>query len=472
MEQNAVDIDQIVQGCIEEKNNEPFINTFVKRLLYTLAKDKYAATERDYYLSAALAVKDYLVARWAKTQQEYYHQDVKRIYYLSMEFLMGRLLGNNLINLRIYETCKQELFEAGFDLEELMEYEPDAGLGNGGLGRLAACFLDSMATLQLPGYGYGIRYEYGIFHQRIKDGFQIEFPDNWLRYQNPWEISRPEFLYPVRFYGEVQRHTHPNGEFHYKWVNADVVMAMAYDTPVCGYGNNTVNTFRLWSAKSSRDFNLQDFNRGDYMQAVEHKSESETITKVLYPEDSTMQGKELRLKQEYFFVSATLQDILRRYDKIHDTVDDLPDKVAVQLNDTHPALAVVEFMRILVDERRVPWERAWEITTQLFAYTNHTILPEAMERWKVSLFQTLLPRHLQFIYEINRRFLDEVWINNPGDHDRLRRMSVIEETPEKQVRMANLCIVGSHSINGVSSLHTDIIKQRTFKDFYELTPHK
>jgi starch phosphorylase len=472
MEAYKVDIDQLEQDCIQTKVNEPFINTLVKRLLYTLSKDKYAATKRDYFLSAAYAVKDHLVARWIKTQQEYYHQNVKRIYYLSMEFLMGRALGNNLINLELYDECMEGLEEAGLILEELRELESDAGLGNGGLGRLAACFMDSMATLQLPAYGYGIRYEYGIFYQRIQDGYQVETPDNWLRYMNPWEIARPEFLYPVNFYGEVQRHIHPNGEVHYKWVNTDVVMAMAYDTPIPGYGNNTVNTFRLWSSKSSRDFDLEFFNRGDYMQAVEHKSESETISKVLYPEDSTMQGKELRLKQEYFFVAASLRDILRRYDKYHDSVDALPDKVAIQLNDTHPALAVVELMRILVDERRVSWEKAWDITTKVFAYTNHTILPEAMERWKVNLFQTLLPRHLQLIYEINRRFLDEVWIHNPGDHDRLRRMSLIEETPEKQVHMAHLCIVGSHSINGVSELHTEILKQRTFSDFYNLHPER
>ncbi len=467
-----VDIDQLEKDCIQEKRNEPFINGFVKRLLYTVAKDKYAATGRDYYLSAAYAVKDHLMARWARTQQEYYHQDAKRIYYLSMEFLMGRLLGNNMINLRIYEEAQQALEAAGLDLEELMEYEPDAGLGNGGLGRLAACFLDSMATLQLPGYGYGIRYEYGIFNQRIRDGFQMELPDNWLRYQNPWEIPRPEFLYPVHFYGEVQQHRHSDGEFHYKWVNTNPVLAMAYDTPVAGYGNNTVNTFRLWSSKSSRDFDLEDFNRGDYMQAVEHKSESETISKVLYPEDSTLHGKELRLKQEYFFLTATLQDIWRRYDKTHDSIDQFPEKVAIQLNDTHPALAVVELMRILVDERQVPWDKAWDVTNKTFAYTNHTILPEAVEKWKVDLVHHLLPRHLQLIYEINRRFLDEVWVHNPGDQDRLGRMSLIEEIPEKQVHMARLCMVGSHSINGVSELHTNIIKHHTFKDFYDLMPEK
>ncbi len=288
MEMN-VDIDQIEQECIQEKVNEPFINTVVKRLLYTLSKDKYSATARDYFLSTAYAVKDHLVARWIKTQQEYYYQDVKRVYYLSMEFLMGRMLGNNLINLGLYDTCMKSLREAGLELEELSELETDAGLGNGGLGRLAACFLDSIATLDLSGYGYGIRYEYGIFYQRIQNGYQVETPDNWLRYTNPWEIARPEFLYPVSFYGEIQHHIHPDGEVHYRWIKTDNVMAMAYDTPIPGYGTNTVNTLRLWSAKSSRDFDLEYFNRGDYKQAVEDKSESETISKVLYPEDSTRQ---------------------------------------------------------------------------------------------------------------------------------------------------------------------------------------
>lgn len=472
MENNQKEFKKVEERCIRQKNEEPFIDTFVKRLFYTLSKDEYSATKRDYFLSTAYAIRDHLAARWFKTQQEYYNRNAKRVYYLSMEFLMGRALGNNMINLGIYDECAKNLMQLGFDLEELREFENDAGLGNGGLGRLAACFMDSMSTLQLPAYGYGIRYEYGIFNQRIRDGYQAETPDNWLRYGNPWEFERPEFLYPVRFYGEVQQHTHPDGSMHFKWVNTSDILAMAYDTPIPGYLNDTVNTFRLWSSKASQDFDLEYFNRGDYMQAVEKKSESETISKVLYPEDSTLHGKELRLKQEYFFIAATLQDIWRRYDKDHDTVDAFPEKVAIQLNDTHPALAVVELMRILVDERRTPWEKAWDITTRTLAYTNHTILPEAIEKWKVTLLERLLPRHLQIIHEINRRFLDEVWIHNPGDHDRLRRMSIIEESPEKKVHMANLCIVGSHSVNGVSELHTDIIKNRIFKDFYELNPEK
>jgi starch phosphorylase len=472
MENHQKEFKKVEERCIRQKDEEPFIDTFVKRFFYKFSKDEYSATKRDYFLSTAYAIRDHLAARWFKTQQEYYNRNAKRVYYLSMEFLMGRALGNNMINLGIYDECAESLIQLGLDLEELREFENDAGLGNGGLGRLAACFMDSMATLQLPAYGYGIRYEYGIFNQRIRDGYQAETPDNWLRYGNPWEFERPEFLYPVRFYGEVQQHTHPDGSMHFKWVNTSDILAMAYDTPIPGYLNDTVNTFRLWSSKASQDFDLEYFNRGDYMQAVEKKSESETISKVLYPEDSTLHGKELRLKQEYFFIAATLQDIWRRYDKDHDTVDAFPEKVAIQLNDTHPALAVVELMRILVDERRTPWEKAWDISTRTLAYTNHTILPEAIEKWRVALLGRLLPRHLQIIYEINRRFLDEVWIHNPGDHDRLRRMSIIEESPEKKVHMANLCIVGSHSVNGVSELHTDIIRNRIFKDFYELNPEK
>lgn len=472
MDLKNVKIDQLEHEAIQDKVGEPFINTLVKRLIYTLSKDKYAATERDYFLSTAYAVKDHLVSRWIKTQQEYYHKDVKRIYYLSMEFLTGRALSNSLINLGMYDSCKDNLTQIGLDLEELAELEADAGLGNGGLGRLAACFMDSMATLQLPAYGYGIRYEYGIFYQRLRDGYQVEAPDNWLRYPNPWEIERPEHLYTVNFYGRVNQYMRPDGGLACEWVDTLPVMAMAFDTPIPGYGNNTVNTFRLWSSKSSRDFDLQYFNRGDYLQAVEDKAQSETISKVLYPEDSTLHGKELRLKQEYFFISASLQDILRRYDKMHSTIDQLPDKIAIQLNDTHPALAVVELMRILVDERRLTWEKAWDITKKVFAYTNHTILPEAVERWKVSMLEYLLPRHLQIIYEINRRFLDEVWIHNPGDHDRLRRMSIVEETPEKKIHMGHLCIVGSHSINGVSELHTNILKNRTFREFHELYPER
>jgi len=451
---------------------ESLKRTFINRIRYSLAKDEYTVTERDCYKALAYTVRDRLVDRWIKTQQTYYNQDAKRLYYLSMEFLTGRTLGNALINLGIEENTRKMLEELGYNLEELEEQEFDAGLGNGGLGRLASCFLDSMATMSLPGYGYGIRYEYGIFFQHIRNGYQVETPDNWLRYGNPWEIERPESLYAVKFYGYVHQYVDARGQFRAEWKDAEVVMAMAYDTPIPGYGNNTVNNLRLWSAKSTRDFNFDYFNHGDYGKAVADKVVTETISKVLYPNDATAVGKELRLKQEYFFVSASLQDIIYRYKKTHTTFDAFPDKVAVQLNDTHPAIGVAELMRLLVDEEGLPWEKAWDITVRTMGYTNHTVLPEALERWSVSLMEKVLPRHLQIIYEINRRFLEEVKAKFPNDNDLLRRVSIIEEGPERMVRMAYLAIVGSHSVNGVAALHTDILKKTLFKDFYMLFPER
>jgi len=370
------------------------------------------------------------------------------------------------------DECHKAMHKLGYDLEQIRELEWDAGLGNGGLGRLAACFLDSLASLEIPGYGYGIRYEYGIFNQKIVEGYQVEAPDNWLRYGNPWEIARPEYLYPVHFHGRVLQYKDRNNRLVNEWLDTEEVLAMAYDTPIPGYGNNTVNTLRLWSAKASRDFDFTYFNEGDYMKAVELKNDSENISKVLYPNDNVFEGKELRLKQEYFFVSATLQDIIRRYRKHHDNFDKFAERNAIQLNDTHPAIAIPELMRILVDIEGLSWEEAWEITTKTFAYTNHTVLPEALEKWTVELFEYLLPRHLQVIYEINHRFLNEVRYKYPGDEARLVRMSLIEEAPEKRIRMANLAIVGSHSINGVAALHTEIIKNELFLDFYEMYPER
>ncbi|KJU82921.1 glycogen/starch/alpha-glucan phosphorylase [Candidatus Magnetobacterium bavaricum] len=370
---------------------------------------------------------------------------------------------------------EKALNELGYDMEGLRELEWDAGLGNGGLGRLAACFLDSMATLQLPGYGYGIRYEYGIFVQKIKDGYQVETPDNWLRYGNAWEIERPENLYIINYYGNVNTYKDHNGHLKHEWVNTQDVVAIAYDTPIPGYANNTVNTLRLWGAKSTREFDLNYFQHGDYDKAVSDRVSTETISKVLYPNDNVFEGKELRLKQEYFFVSATLQDIIRRYKKnFPDRADyrEFAKKVAIQLNDTHPAIAIAELMRILVDFEQLGWDRAWEITSHTFAYTNHTIMQEALERWPVHLMQRLLPRHMEIIYEINQRFIDSIIAKYPGDVDKLRRMSIIEEGDEKKVRMANLCIIGSHSVNGVSALHSEILKLDLFKDFYDLWPHK
>jgi starch phosphorylase len=451
---------------------ESLVDSFRHHLLYTMAKDQYSATKLDVYKSFATTVKDQLVKRWVQTQQTYYNVDAKRVYYLSLEFLMGRALGNNLMNLKLYDESARALEKLGYDLEQLQEVEWDAGLGNGGLGRLAACYLDSMATMELPGYGYGIRYEYGIFHQHIRDGYQIETPDNWLRYGNVWEIQRPEYLYPVKFYGRVVENEAKDGSLKSTWIDTEDVLAMAYDTPIAGYGNNTVNNLRLWAAKSTREFDFDYFNHGDYIKAVQDKQKTETISKVLYPNDNVIQGRELRLKQEYFFCSATLQDVIRRYMKAHQNFLQFPDKVAIQLNDTHPAIAIPELMRLLIDIHGLEWKEAWELTVKCFGYTNHTILPEALEKWPLSLMQTVLPRHLQIIYEINKRFLDQVATKFPGDGARLSRVSLIEEGNEKHVRMAYLAIVGSHSVNGVAELHTEILKTELFKDFYEMYPER
>jgi len=442
------------------------------RLVYTVGKDPFTATDRDWFHAAAYAVRDRLIERWMETMRTYYRKDVKRVYYLSLEFLMGRTLANSLHNMLIYDDFNEALHEIGLDLNTLEYIEDDAGLGNGGLGRLAACFLDSMATLRLPGYGYGIRYEYGMFTQRVENGRQVEHPENWLRYGNPWEFPRPEVLYPVRFYGHVVQYRDNQGQPQYRWENADQVMAMAYDTPIPGYGTNTVNNLRLWAAKATRDFELQYFNEGNYIRAVEEKNESENLSRVLYPDDTTEMGRELRLQQQYFFVSASLQDILYRFRKHHNDFNELPDKVAIQLNDTHPAIAIPELMHILMDQNGIEWDQAWAITTQVFSYTNHTLMPEALESWPVRLFEHLLPRHLQIIYEINQRLLTEVSHRYPGDLDVLGRMSLIQETPEKRVRMAHLAIVGSHKVNGVAALHTTLMKKTIFADFAALYPER
>ncbi|XP_056302879.1 glycogen phosphorylase, muscle form-like [Danio aesculapii] len=392
---------------------------------------------------------------------------------------MGRTLQNTMVNLALENACDEATYQLGLDMEELQEMEEDAGLGNGGLGRLAACFLDSMASLGLAAYGYGIRYEFGIFNQKISNGWQVEEADDWLRYGNPWEKARPEYMRPVHFYGRTEHH--PDGV---KWVDTQVVLALPYDTPVPGYRNNIVNTMRLWSAKAPCEFNLKDFNVGGYIQAVLDRNLAENISRVLIPTTTSrhkvFEGKELRLKQEYFVVAATLQDIIRRFkaskfgsrDIVRTDFSTLPDKVAIQLNDTHPALAIPELMRVLVDEEKLHWEKAWDICVRTCAYTNHTVLPEALERWPIDLFQTLLPRHLEIIYEINRRHMERVASLFPGDMDRLRRMSLIEEGGQKRVNMAHLCIVGAHAVNGVARIHSDILKATVFKDFYEMDPHK
>ncbi|HEY3276647.1 MAG TPA: glycogen/starch/alpha-glucan phosphorylase [Syntrophorhabdaceae bacterium] len=444
--------------------------SLVRHLTLDLGKDMYSATERDKFHSIVLSVRDPLVRRWIRTQQRYYDADAKRVYYLSLEFLLGRLLRNYVLNLGLSKEYGKTMDLLGLSFEEAMEYEPDAGLGNGGLGRLAACYIDSLATLQYPAYGYGIRYEYGIFFQQIKDGFQVEAPDSWLRYGNHWEFPRPELLYTVRFYGKIRTAASGGGKYRMKWAGGEEIMAMAYDYPVPGFMNETVNTLRLWAAKSTRDFDLDYFNSGDYLKAVEDKDRSENVSKVLYPNDQNIAGKELRLKQQYFFVCATLQDIIRRYRKSRQTYTQFPDKVAVQLNDTHPAIAVAELMRLLVDEGGILWEDAWAITKKTLAYTNHTVLPEALETWSEGIFGNLLPRHLQIIKEIDRRFLVQVSDRFPEDGGKKERMSILTGAGEQVIHMARLAMVGSHAVNGVSELHTDILKKSVFNDFYDLMP--
>jgi starch phosphorylase len=406
------------------------------------------------------------------TQAVYAEQKVKRVYYLSLEFLLGRLLRANLVNLGLYEQCRSTVAALGGDLDGIFRVEPDAGLGNGGLGRLAACYLDSAATLQYPVYGYGIRYEYGIFEQRIENGWQVEKPEYWLQFGSPWELVRPEFATQVRLFGRVQDRSGPDGRYRPAWRDCETVIGVPYDIPIVGYDNNTVNFLRLWSSHASQDLDLEAFNRGGFLDAVEGQVRSETISKVLYPADETEQGRQLRLVQQYFFVACTLSDVLRRYDREHETLDHLPDKVAIQLNDTHPTLAIAELMRILVDERELSWERAWEMTRAIFAYTNHTLMPEALEKWPVAMFEHVLPRHLAIIYEINRRFLDAVEQRWPGNGDRKARLSLIQESKPRSVRMAHLAIVGSHTVNGVAELHSRLIRSQLVPDFAELWPDR
>uniref|UniRef100_A0A8C8EW59 Alpha-1,4 glucan phosphorylase n=1 Tax=Oncorhynchus tshawytscha TaxID=74940 RepID=A0A8C8EW59_ONCTS len=464
-----------VRGLAGVENVAELKLAFNRHLHFTLVKDRNVASKRDYYFALANTVRDHLVGRWIRTQQYYYEKDPKRVYYISLEFYMGRTLQNTMVNLALENACDEAVYQLGLDMEELEDMEEDAGLGNGGLGRLAACFLDSMASLGLAAYGYGIRYEFGIFNQKIVNGWQVEEADDWLRYGNPWEKARPEYMRPVRFYGRTE-HT-PDGV---KWVDTQVVLALPYDTPIPGYRNNIVNTMRLWSAKAPCDFNLKDFNVGGYIQAVLDRNLCENISRVLYPNDNFFEGKELRLKQEYFVVAATLQDIVRRFkaskfgsrEIVRTDFAHLPNKVAIQLNDTHPAMAIPELMRVLVDEEKLDWDKAWDVCVRTCAYTNHTVLPEALERWPIDLFQHLLPRHLEIIFEINRRFLQYVASKFPGDNDRLRRMSLIEEGGCKKVNMAHLCIVGSHAVNGVARIHSEILIATLFKDFYELDPHK
>lgn len=445
---------------------------FLRHLEYSLIKDTTTVKDWDVYYALSLSLRDRLIERWLRTQYEYRKRNAKKVCYLSMEFLIGRLLSNALINLDLYDDCYDMLKEMNYDLEEIAELEPDMGLGNGGLGRLAACYMDSLATQEYPAFGYGIRYEFGIFRQLIKQGFQVEIPDHWHKNGCPWEIHRPDITYKVRFGGKVITEEQKDGRYTHRWVDTDDVMAVAWDIPIPGFKTNTVNNLRLWQATATDEFDFDYFNSGDYVKAVERKDTSENISKVLYPNDNKHLGKILRLKQEYFFVSATLQNILADWKLDNDNYNDLPDKIAIQLNDTHPAIAIPEMMRILIDEKNISFEKAWSITQKTFAYTNHTILPEAQERWSVSIFEELLPRHLMLIYQINNLLLGEVTRRYPSDLNKMRKMSVIEEGTEKFIRMAQLSIVGSHAVNGVAELHTKILKETIFPDFVELYPKK
>jgi starch phosphorylase len=452
-------------------SKESFKRAMLDNLLCLQGRTLNRATPVDLFRALAFTIRDRLVHRWSQTQGTYHAKKVKRVYYLSAEFLMGRLLTNNLMNLGVYEVAKEALNDLGVDLEQLLEREADAGLGNGGLGRLAACFLDSMATLALPGQGYGIRYEYGIFEQRIEKGYQVEHPDPWLRNGNPWEIVRPEYTLTVRFGGRCEAFMDKDSRYRIRWVDTQDVLGVAHDTPIAGFANNTVNNLRLWQCRATHDFDFQEFDQGDYEKAVQKKTESENISKVLYPNDNSMQGKELRLKQQYFFVSCSIQDIVRRHLQDHGTLKNFSDHVSIQLNDTHPTLAVPELLRIFLDEHRIEYADAWEQVVRTFAYTNHTLLPEALEKWPISFLERLLPRHLELIYEINARFLDEVRRRYPNDLERLRNMSLIEENP-RMVRMAHLAVVGSYSVNGVAALHTELLRTRVLKDFANFWPER
>jgi starch phosphorylase len=458
-------------------DKESLRRAFFEHLFYSAGTDKADAKSRDYYVALSNVVRDRLLQRWKKTEETYIAEEAKTVCYLSAEFLMGRYLGNNMISLGIYETVAEMLADDGIKLEDVLEEEVDPGLGNGGLGRLAACFLDSLACLEVPAIGYGIRYEFGIFHQYIRNGWQVEVPDKWLRNGNPWEICRQSDALEIPFGGHTEMYHSDKGHPCTMWVPARRVKALPYDTPVPGYNNNTVNVLRLWSASASEDegFDFEAFNAGDYDGAVASQISSENISKVLYPNDNTPQGRLLRLEQQFFFVSASLQDMIRSHLKKQPTLDNFFDFYTVQLNDTHPAIAVAELMRLFVDENNLPWERAWFITQKTLAYTNHTLMPEALERWPVEMFEHLLPRHLEIIYEINFRFIENLKTWYAGEDfldDLIGELSIIEEFPQKSIRMANLACVGSHAINGVAALHTELLKSDTLKGFARIWPEK
>ncbi|CAA2100957.1 glycogen/starch/alpha-glucan phosphorylase [Variovorax paradoxus] len=450
-----------------------FKRAVANKLIYAVGKDPVAASQDDWLNATSQAVRDQLVERWMMTTRANYAQDLKRVYYLSMEFLIGRTFTNALLAVDLYDTVREALADFGVDMEALAEREPDAALGNGGLGRLAACFLDSMATLGVPGMGYGIRYEYGMFRQRIVDGQQVETPDYWLTRGNPWEFQRPEVNYRVRFGGHVQKRESANAPYGAAdWVDTHDVRAVAYDTIIPGYGTQATNTLRLWSARATEEIDLSAFNRGNYMGAVESKNQSENVSRVLYPDDSTPSGRELRLHQEYFFCSASVQDLLRRYLRNHKTFEHLSEKVSIHLNDTHPVLAVPELMRLLLDEHGLSWDEAWAHTQKVFSYTNHTLMHEALETWPVEMLGRILPRHLQIIYDINAKFLATVAQKAGNDVELMRRLSLVDEAGERRVRMAYVAVLASHSVNGVSGLHSELMKQSIFADFARIFPER
>lgn len=450
-------------------NKENFKHAFLEKLRTLYGETLEESSPIDRYTALGSMIRDYITWNWVQTNNRYKETGTKQVYYLSMEFLLGRLLGSNLINLSAKELCAEALKELGIDFNELENLESDAGLGNGGLGRLAACFLDSLASLSLPGHGCGIRYKYGFFEQRIVDGYQVELPDNWLRDGNVWEIRKADMAVEVKFYGNVREEV-IDGKRYFIHENYEPVLAVPYDTPIIGYNNNTVNTLRLWSAETvTNPFDYSCFSRGEYHKAIEYKSSVESISQILYPDESHYKGRELRLKQQYFFVSAGIQSIIRRYKKYHGSLRCLFKKIAIHVNDTHPVLAVAELMRILVDEEGLEWDEAWRITTKTISYTNHTILSEALEKWPVDMFRNLLPRIYMIVHEINERFCKELWDNYPGDWEKIHRLAIIADG---QVKMAHLAIAGCHSVNGVSEIHTEILKNQEMKEFYETFPEK
>ncbi|WP_233407992.1 glycogen/starch/alpha-glucan phosphorylase [Marinomonas spartinae] len=447
-------------------------DSILHHLRYTLVHLPQQATPRDWWLALSLAIRDRITDDMVETQVSHTRENVRRVYYLSMEYLMGRMLINNAHNVGVYHEAKQAIEELGLDWEQICDEEMDMGLGNGGLGRLAACFLDSLATLDLPAIGYGIYYEFGLFKQEFLQGKQVEHPDTWIKYGTPWDVMRPEYSQTIQFYGRVEVSFDSAGNCRPNWVDTRSVMGVPFDIPVAGYDTKTVNFLRLWSSHSTEDFDLEEFNKGDYVEAVHSKVLGETISKVLYPNDQNANGKELRLIQQYFFVACSLADILRRFEVMNSDWSMLPEKAAIQLNDTHPAIAVVELTRTLLDDKHLSWEATWDIVTRTFAYTNHTLLPEALEKWGVELFERVLPRHLQLIYEINYRFLSDVEQHWPGRDDIKRAMSIIEEGDHKMIRMAHLAVIASHKVNGVAELHSQLLKSELFPYFDQLYPHK